>query len=87
MFGAQVPAFNLKGRQHINTHIGGCLSIIIISIVLFFGANKLQKLISRDNPHIMTNLITDAYDSSEIFNTRTEPGFMIAFGIKAPSDS
>ena len=41
IFGAPVPGFNLNGKQSINTHTGGCISIIIISIVLIFGTNKL----------------------------------------------
>ena len=85
MFGAPIPAFNLKGDQSINTNVGGCLSIIILSIVILYGIHMLHKLIIRQNPHINTNLIQDAYDSSEVFNTRTEPDFMLAFGVKIPS--
>ena len=62
MFGAPVPAFNLKGKQRIQSHIGGCISIIIISVVLIYGINNLQKVITHQNPNINTNLIEGAYD-------------------------
>ena len=36
-FGLPIPSFNLKGKTHINTWVGGLLSAIIFTITLAYA--------------------------------------------------
>ena len=55
MFAAQVPNFNIRGRKKVKTSAGVCASIFIIVLTLLFGLLKLQHLVMRNNPSIVTN--------------------------------
>ena len=87
IFGAPVPNFNLRGKSHVKTYAGGMVSIVITFVVLIFGLTQLKKLILRQSPQINKYLSEDEFDSKDVFDTREEPGFMLAFGVKAPSSS
>ena len=54
-FGQQVPGFNLKGQDFVNTVPGGMLTGIIILITLFFASYKMNMLLNKDNP-VMSEL-------------------------------
>ena len=51
-FGKPVPAFNLKGKKTISTRLGGCLSIMIILLVLSMASLKLAHLAQKHNPNM-----------------------------------
>ena len=54
-FAAQVPSFNIGGKNKVQTWFGSCASIIILFMTLTFGLLKLEKLYHRKNPQITTN--------------------------------
>ena len=57
MFGAPVPNFNMRGRAEVKTSCGACISMVIFILTLLFGMLKLQHLVVRKNPSIVTNKI------------------------------
>ena len=81
IFGAPLPSFNLNGAEAVKTNIGGCISLLIITITLLFGLRKIQEMLMRRNPEIMQFVLENAYDVSDKFNTREE-NFMMAFAIE-----
>ena len=36
-FGAPIPSFNVKGKSHATTRIGGFLTVFIFTLTLAFG--------------------------------------------------
>ena len=51
-FGESLPSFNIKGNKQVNTRVGGVASLLIISLVLAFGALKFEQLLSHKNPNL-----------------------------------
>ena len=51
-FGEPLPTFNIKGSEQVNTRIGGIATIILFTIVLAFGAIKLEHLLEHKNPNL-----------------------------------
>ena len=41
IFGDAVPAFNLGGNATIQTHIGACISLLVMMLTLAFGLIKI----------------------------------------------
>ena len=76
MFGAQIPTFNMKGREKVTTSCGACASIIILTMTFAYGLVKLQHLDERKNPAIST-LVSPLEDDYR-FNTGSDD-FMMAF--------
>ncbi len=42
LFGREVPAFNLKGETHVNTTVGGLVSVLILITTLLYTVIKFQ---------------------------------------------
>ena len=76
MFGAAVPGINMRGKTELNTSCGAIISMLIIILTLSFGLLKLEHLMERKNPLIVTNTVP--LDSEEQINTGSD-NFMMAF--------
>ena len=50
LFGEQVPSFNIKGENFVNTVVGGMLTGVIYLIVLAFAGLKMIQLVNKNNP-------------------------------------
>ena len=81
MFGAALPTFNIGGKNEIGTHFGGCMSLLIIVLTFLYSTLKLQEMIERKKPSIITNVDENAFIDGEEYNTREE-NFMIAVGAR-----
>ena len=77
LFGQPYPAFNLRGKNEINTFCGSIVSIVIIYIVIMFGSLKFAHLLSHHGPTINTYTQKNAFTSEDIFNSE-ENDFMVA---------
>ena len=44
IFGKPLPSFNIKGRDSVNTMIGGLCTVMLYAIVLLYGITKLIHL-------------------------------------------
>ena len=40
LFGKEVPKFNLKGETHVNTSVGGLISVAIMVLALVYTSRK-----------------------------------------------
>ena len=55
-FGLPIPSFNLKGKTHMTTWVGGLLSAIILAITLAYAIQKLHTLYLGLDPTINENI-------------------------------
>ena len=55
-FGLPIPSFNLKGKTHITTWVGGLLSAMIFTITLAYATQKLHALYLGLDPTINENI-------------------------------
>ena len=55
LFGETVPTFNMGGKTEIKTFPGALFSITIVYLTIMFGTLKIQHLVERKNPQIVTN--------------------------------
>ena len=81
IFLTPVPGFNLNGRNHLRTGIGGILSFLILYISVMFAAYKFAHLISRHNPQVNSYVNYNAFTFDDIFNAKDE-GFKMAFALE-----
>ena len=50
VYGQELPSFNLKGEAHINTMIGGIMTIIILVLTVIYASTKIVQLINKEDP-------------------------------------
>ena len=78
VFGQEVPRFNIRGREKINTPLGGLFTSLLMILVLFYGIAKLEHLLMHKNPAITMHEYQRKLDDT--FPT-TEDKFMMAFAL------
>ena len=67
-FGQVIPSFNLKGKTHINTYMGGLLTAMILTITLAYAIQTFGELIMGSDPQIYENFKAEYYGSHHGFN-------------------
>ena len=60
IFGQNLPTFILKGKDKVQTRIGGVVSILIGILVLMYACLKFSHLIDRHNP-VMNSFYKEDY--------------------------
>ena len=63
MFPAQIPQFNIKGKDTIRTYCGGLISLIINYLFFLFAMIKFEHLITRHNPQIVMYDENNGFDA------------------------
>ena len=79
LFKEPMPAFNIAGNQHVRTHCGGCVSLVMMYVLFLFSTLKLQHLLSKHNPQVNTFKTRDAFDETDMWYAEEDEDFMIAF--------
>ena len=64
-YGADLPSFNLKGKESVKTFSGGIMTVIILAITLLFAGIKMEQLVMRKNPDVTKNIIEDFHGTDE----------------------
>ena len=64
-FGKNIPAFNIKGKDSINTVVGGFLTFAIMTLTLGYAVGGMIDLIEKADPIINENFHKDYYGISE----------------------
>ena len=65
-FGRQIPAFNIKGKDSVNTVVGGFLSFAIMTVTLGYAIGGIVDLINREDPIINENIVQDYYGLTDL---------------------
>ena len=81
IFGLELPTFNLKGRDKVQTRIGGVVSILIGLLVLMYASLKFSHLVDRHNPVINSFYKENYYESGEGIDL-AERNVKIAFTVE-----
>ena len=80
-FGKEVPSFNLRGQEKVNTIVGGFVSILILIIIFLYANLKLTQLITGANPVISQQIVEDYYGPKDEFNLN-ENNIRFAFTVE-----
>ena len=67
-FGLPIPSFNLKGKTHITTWVGGLLTAIIKVVTLAYATQKLHALYLGLNPTINENIQANYFGKENGYN-------------------
>ena len=51
-FGKEIPAFNLRGENRVNSVCGGVVTTIILTLALIYASVKAIDLVEKKNPVI-----------------------------------
>ena len=79
LFGAAVPGNNVRGESDIKTSTGACISIIVMALATMFALLKLEFMLLRDRPDVVSFIDDNFFDDSEVYNTAREDfGFAIS---------
>ena len=79
-FGQPIPAFNIKGKNQINTVSGGIMSAIILMVTFGYFLIGLQSLIVGTNRVINYNVVHSHYGIEQGLNMK-EKNLRIAIAI------
>ena len=80
-----MPSLNLRGKQEISTIAGGLVSIVVASIVLAFALIKLDVLLNKYNPNVLTNIVHQSSGTNNKYDTANQ-NFQLAFGLLGQRD-
>ena len=81
MFGANAPVLNINGTSSINTFTGACFSILTMSVATLFALLKLQFLLIRKSPDVISVVEASHFDSTETTYNIAENDFMTAISV------
>ena len=70
IFGQNIPAFNIKGKDKVKTAIGGFLSALIITVTFSYTIMQVHDMMLHRNPIISQNKITEYYGNDYNFDLR-----------------
>ena len=80
-YGESLPSFNIKGKERVNTIVGGFLSIILYMIVFMYGVLKFTHMVAYENPNITGYDIEDGMSEKEV--NLNKHNFRLAFTIES----
>ena len=89
MFGANLPMFNIEGRQKVSSVTGAICTIMLMCIFLMYASLKLVQMITKHNPQISELIETNFYSSDDNSVERInldEIGFNLAFSVEGRKD-
>ena len=80
-FGKEIPAFNLKGENRVNSVFGGVVTTIILTLTLIYASMKAIDLMEKRNPTISYGTIEDEFSQTHILNFN-EVNHRFAFSVE-----
>ena len=80
-FGYDLPNFNIKGSEKINTIAGGIFSLVLFMVVFMYGALKFSHLMTKHNPQIGSYFKEN--EMSGIALNLNERNYRIAFTVES----
>ena len=84
-FGQDIPTFNLRGENRINTVCGGVLTTMICTIVLIYCSVKGVDFFDKRNPQISQLITKDHFGNEDLVNL-TEANIQFAFSFEGYVD-
>ena len=81
LFGQHVPAFNIKGKEVVQTNSGAACSMILVAVVVLYALVKFIHLESKHNPNVTTNVEDWQFNVDDPINLN-QIGFRMAFAFE-----
>ena len=81
MFSEPLPGFNVRGERSVRTHIGGCISLIIIYVLFLHGMLKFEHLVEKHNPSVNKYMHWNAFSDYDLWKGSENEDFMMAFAV------
>lgn len=78
-FGQPLPSFNIRGKDYLQTSVGGFVTLMLTLLVLMYAMVKFDHLNSRFNPQMSSYLVDNEKNEDLNLNER---GFRVAFAIE-----
>ena len=80
-FGKELPHFNIKGKERVNSIIGGLCTLMLLMTVSMYSTLKFSYLITKHNPNISSYYIFDEMSGIEVnLNKRN---YRVAFSVES----
>ena len=79
LFAAPLPQFNVRGEQDVKTHIGGFVSLLMMTVTFIFAMMKLQNLFDFKNPAIA--IFKQEIEAGQENSFEITDDFQMAFGL------
>ena len=51
-FAKEVPTFNIKGQSQVQSLVGGCLTLLIITLTFSYATSKMIDLAQKKDPFV-----------------------------------
>ena len=80
-FGQPLPSFNIKGKERVNTIVGGFCTLILFMTILSYGMLKFSNLITKPNPIINSYYAENEMDGVSI--NLNERNYKFAFTVES----
>ena len=81
-FGEHLPNFNLKGKDSVNSVLGGIFSLALSLVISMYGLLKFLQLIEKHNPNISFYYEENGMAFGRVLNAH-ERGFRIALTVES----
>ena len=81
IFYTDLPGFTFQGNSKGTSTVGGCATLFITLLSIQYGLIKLQGLLERLNPSVISVIRPNEIDSDQKYST-IENNFAVAFGIE-----
>ena len=83
LFKVPLPAFNLRGRDHIPTFFGAFTTVLVWLIVSVHGLSTFIQMMQRHNPNVSSFLEQQDYEDNKdaLLNFRDQQ-IRLAFGVE-----
>ena len=85
-FGKEVPNFNIGGKTHINTAVGGFLTVMVLGLSLSYAGVKFVDLYEGSDPNIRENFIQDSFGADDYMTFTDDINFRLAVGARRPGE-
>ena len=82
VFGQSLPTFILKGKDKVQTRVGGVFTILAFLIVLMYAILKFSHLMARHKPTMFSYLKDNDYSLNGVEIDLSERKFRIAVTIE-----
>ena len=81
-FGKEIPSFNLRGENRVNSVCGGVVTTVILTLVLIYASMKAIDLVEKRNPTTSQGTIEDEFSQAYVLNFN-EVNHRFAFSVES----
>ena len=81
-FGKDLPTFNINGQKSIKTSVGGCVTLLIMTTMLLFSLNRIERMVTYSNPNVNSYVLENELHGLAYNLISSEEKFAMAFALE-----